>query len=267
MFSNTLKKALVVASVTLTLPVLGATAAYADGSDNGHGRGSSAAHASTAAPSEHGSSKGTETDPSGSSTNPDGTFQGASTSTPDQDGKGADHGDANNDKTGPGTDGNNGCGNEPRLAAPRDGGRPTDDDNNGWCGSKPKPVHATRVQATAVRIDSPKGTEVTKVAAAPAQPAPVTTHLTAPAPAAAPAAVLAAPVTGELSAEAVAPAVVVEGPVQGPVARTTGAAASAAAGATALPFTGAPVGLLLVVAGLCLGLGSALSLAGTRRTA
>lgn len=60
-----------------------------------------------------------------------------SPSTPDQDGKGADHGEVNNDKTGPGTDPNNGCGNEPRLAAPRDGGRPTDDDNNGNCpGSK-----------------------------------------------------------------------------------------------------------------------------------
>ncbi|MES2971650.1 MAG: hypothetical protein V4702_04985 [Patescibacteria group bacterium] len=64
-----------------------------------------------------------------------------SPSTPDQDGIGADHGADNNDKTGPGTDPNNGCGNDPRLAAPRDGGRPTDDDNNGNCGGNklPKP--------------------------------------------------------------------------------------------------------------------------------
>ena len=61
--------------------------------------------------------------------NPDGTYQGKSPSTPDQDGIGADHGIDNNDKTGPGTDGNNGCGNDPDR----------EDDNNGWCGKKPAP--------------------------------------------------------------------------------------------------------------------------------
>lgn len=61
--------------------------------------------------------------------NPDGTYQGKSPSTPDQDGIGADHGIDNNDKTGSGTDGNNGCGND----ADRE------DDNNGWCGNKPAP--------------------------------------------------------------------------------------------------------------------------------
>src|SRR2546427_12484238 len=72
-------------------------------------------------------------DPSGSSDNPDGTFQGKSQSRPDQDGIGADHGIVNNDKTGPGTDGNNGCGND----ADRE------DDDNGWCGNKPAKVKPT----------------------------------------------------------------------------------------------------------------------------
>jgi hypothetical protein len=38
-----------------------------------------------------------------------------------------DRGIVNNDKTGPGTDGNNGCGNDPDR----------EDDNNGWCGKPP----------------------------------------------------------------------------------------------------------------------------------
>jgi hypothetical protein len=59
--------------------------------------------------------------------NPDGTYRGKSGSTPDQDGIGADHGIVNNDKTGAGTDGNNGCGNDPDR----------EDDNNGWCGKPP----------------------------------------------------------------------------------------------------------------------------------
>lgn len=61
--------------------------------------------------------------------NPDGTYQGKSPSTPDQDGIGADHGIDNNDKTGEDTDGNNGCGNDPDR----------EDDNNGWCGKPPAP--------------------------------------------------------------------------------------------------------------------------------
>jgi pyruvate/2-oxoglutarate dehydrogenase complex dihydrolipoamide acyltransferase (E2) component len=74
--------------------------------------------------------------------NPDGTYQGKSSSTPDQDGIGADHGIVNNDKTGPGTDGNNGCGNDPDR----------EDDNNGWCGQKPAnqtPVPSVSPTATA----------------------------------------------------------------------------------------------------------------------
>jgi hypothetical protein len=49
---------------------------------------------------------------------------------------------------------------------------------------------------------------------------------------------------------------------------TTGAAVVAAASAapTALPFTGAPVGLLLLVGGVVLGAGALLTLAGARRT-
>lgn len=73
--------------------------------------------------------------------NPDGTYRGKSSSTPDQDGIGADHGIDNNDKTGAGTDGNNGCGND----ADRE------DDNNGWCGKKP----ATGVSPTETPTTSP----------------------------------------------------------------------------------------------------------------
>lgn len=59
----------------------------------------------------------------------DDTVQGRSSSKPDQDGIGADHGEFNgdDDKTGPDADGNNGCGND----ADRE------DDNNGWCGKPP----------------------------------------------------------------------------------------------------------------------------------
>src|SRR4051812_33079193 len=266
MFSNSIKKALVVAGVALTLPVLSAGTAYAD-SGNGHGKGTEkhdAAVATVTASSEHG--KGSETDPSGSSTNPDGTFQGKGSSTPDQDGKGMDRGATNNDKTGPGTDGNNGCGNEPRLAAPRDGGRPTDDDNNGWCGSKPKPVHAAHVVRASVQaIARPVAAKVA---------APV--HVLSVVPPAAPA--LAAPVTTKAAAKVVANGTVtplVAAPVAkavrgagfiGPVAGTAVVATSAVA-PTALPFTGAPVGLLLVVSGLLVALGALCALAGTRRTA
>jgi hypothetical protein len=104
-----------------------ATTAYAAKGGNGksnwnHGN-SEAAHAKQAAP----------TDSSHDPSNPDGTYQGKSGSTPDQDGIGADHGIVNNDKTGPGTDGNNGCGNDPDR----------EDDNNGWCGNKPANVKPT----------------------------------------------------------------------------------------------------------------------------
>jgi hypothetical protein len=263
MFSNSIKKALVVAGVALTLPVLSAGTAYAD-SDNGHGKGTDKHDAAVAtASSDHG--KGSETDPSGSSTNPDGTFQGKSSSTPDQDGTGMDRGADNNDKTGPGTDGNNGCGNEPRLAAPRDGGRPTDDDNNGWCGSKPTPQHKASPARVAVKATS--HTSVAKVDA----PASVLGVVTPAAPA------LAAPAPGT-AAKVVANGTVtplVDAPMAasvrgagfvGPVAGSSVAAASAAAPA-ALPFTGAPVGLLLLVSGLLLALGALTALAGTRRTA
>lgn len=150
MFSSTCKKALVVATVALTLPVLGSSAAFAGGPADSGGKGSGKGGTSATA-SGHG--KGSETDKSGSSANPDGTFQGKSRSTPDQDGKGMDRGADNNDKTGPGTDGNNGCGNEPRSAAPRDGGRPTDDDNNGRCGSKPRSTKPSTGKGTQSKQD------------------------------------------------------------------------------------------------------------------
>ena len=267
MFSNSIKKALVVAGVALTLPVLSAGTAYAD-SGNAHGTGTEKnGTASQSASSEHG--KGTETDTSGSSTNPDGTFQGKGSSTPDQDGKGMDRGADNNDKTGPGTDGNNGCGNEPRLAAPRDGGRPTDDDNNGWCGSKPKPEHKVAARSA----DSASVQAMARpVAADVAVPVRVASVVTPAAPA------LAAPVTRKAAAKVVAygtvtplvaarTAAAVRGAgFIGPVAGTGVVAASAAA-PTALPFTGAPVGLLLMVSGLLVALGALFALVGTRRTA
>ena len=82
--------------------------------------------------------------------NPDGTYRGKSKSTPDQDGIGADHGIDNNDKTGPGTDGNNGCGND----ADRE------DDNNGWCGHKPSNETPTPSVSPTATATSTVGTEV-----------------------------------------------------------------------------------------------------------
>lgn len=107
--------------LTLTLAAV-ATAAFAapsnePGKPGDPGKSSSAPGRSQQEDAKH--------DPS----NPDGTYQGKSPSTPDQDGIGADHGIDNNDKTGPGTDGNNGCGNDSDR----------EDDNNGWCGRKPAP--------------------------------------------------------------------------------------------------------------------------------
>ena len=258
MFSNTLKKALIVAAVALTVPVLSAGTAYADSDKNASDKSNkgtnSAAHAEK---SEHG--KGSETDKSGSSTNPDGTFQGKSSSTPDQDGKGMDRGADNNDKTGPGTDGNNGCGNEPRLAAPRDGGRPTDDDNNGWCGSKPKPEHKAAAARVPVKVTA-------RTAAPKAAPARTITHVAPAAPAvAAPAAKVVA--NGTVTPLVAAPVAAAQGAAfVGPVA-APGAGTAVAAAPAALPFTGAPVGLLLVLSGLLLLVGALSGLAGTRRTA
>jgi hypothetical protein len=112
--------------LTLALAAAATNALAAPGGDPGKpedpGRSSEApGHNKDDAPPPSDSSK----DPA----NPDGTYQGKSPSTPDQDGIGADHGIDNNDKTGPGTDGNNGCGNDPDR----------EDDNNGWCGKKPAP--------------------------------------------------------------------------------------------------------------------------------
>lgn len=308
MFS--LNKVLVVAGVALVLPVLGASSAHADSGD-GNGRSESKSSAqpvvredapkdaavhgsnkadkdskdSAAAPASSSTGKGSQTDTSGSSTNPDGTFQGKGSSTPDQDGKGMDRGADNNDKTGPGTDGNNGCGNEPRAAAPRDGGRPTDDDNNGWCGSKPKPVKkaqpvkaqpaapvkAARVAAPAVaapRVAAPTG--VTQVAVAvPAttttRTAPVAAPVRKAAPAARPAALRMGPVQVAGTAVAAGAGVVVMGPPTGLAVPATVVAQSAVA-PQALPFTGAPVGLLALLAGLAVGVGAFLTVA-ARRTA
>jgi hypothetical protein len=82
--------------------------------------------------------------------NPDGTYRGKSGSTPDQDGIGADHGVDNNDKTGAGTDGNNGCGND----ADRE------DDNNGWCGRKPANESPSPSVSPTATATASVGTEV-----------------------------------------------------------------------------------------------------------
>jgi hypothetical protein len=119
------KHVLITVLVTLALAGFGTTAFAAKGG-NGKGNGD---HGNSAA--AHAQSK--PTDSSHDPSNPDGTYQGKSGSTPDQDGIGADHGIVNNDKTGPGTDGNNGCGNDPDR----------EDDNNGWCGRKPENVKPT----------------------------------------------------------------------------------------------------------------------------
>ncbi len=123
------KHLLIIAVVVLVaLAGIGVTAALAAAGGNGNGGKSEAAHAN------HGPSESVATsDPSHDPSNPDGTYQGKSGSTPDQDRIGADHGIDNNDKVGPGTDGNNGCGNDPDR----------EDDNNGWCGNKPKPPKPT----------------------------------------------------------------------------------------------------------------------------
>jgi hypothetical protein len=254
MHGNTLKRALVVASVSLTLPVLGAGTALADG---GHGRtvqhdgtgsGTTSAPARSA---QHG--KGTESDPSGSSTNPDGTFQGKGSSTPDQDGKGMDRGADNNDKTGPGTDGNNGCGNEPRLAAPRDGGRPTDDDNNGWCGSKPRPAHDGH--------PAPAPTTVTSVTT-PSTVIPVVTA--AALPATTPATAIS---TSSTSASTSGTAITSEPSLGGGAVSADAVVANAVAGPTALPFTGAPLGLLLLLGGAAAASGAVLTALGRKQPA
>jgi hypothetical protein len=56
-------------------------------------------------------------------------------------------------------------------------------------------------------------------------------------------------------------------PLVGPVAPQAAVVASGAVAPTALPFTGAPVGLLLLLSGLALGLGAALTRVGARATA
>lgn len=300
MFSITLKKALVVASVALTLPVLGAGAAYADGGNahsnkavgqaagqsNGKGNDKAASTETVSAPTSNGTKTSSETDMSGSSTNPDGTFQGKGSSTPDQDGTGMDRGlvdgGVGDDKTGPGTDGNNGCGNEPRLAAPRDGGRPTDDDNNGWCGSKPKPEHKVASAAAPVKhVTAPVAINGSTVAPARVTPvsavvtqAPARTTTLAATPAApavaAPAKVIALGHVTPLAAATAGQAAFI-GPVAGSGSGAGSVVAAASLGSkaapAALPFTGAPVGLLLVLAGLAIGLGGLSTFAGARQLA
>jgi hypothetical protein len=137
-------KHMLVFCLALALAGFGVTTAYAAKGGNGKGNGnhgkSEAAHAKQAA----------STDSSHDPSNPDGTYQGKSGSTPDQDGIGADHGIENNDKTGPDTDGNNGCGNDPDR----------EDDNNGWCGKKPANVQPTETPEVSPTATAQAPTEV-----------------------------------------------------------------------------------------------------------
>jgi pyruvate/2-oxoglutarate dehydrogenase complex dihydrolipoamide acyltransferase (E2) component len=142
------KHVFVTVLVVLALAGFGVTAAY--GARGGNGKSNSGTHGNSAA--AHAQS--TPTDSSHDPSNPDGTYRGKSGSTPDQDGIGADHGIDNNDKTGPGTDGNNGCGND----ADRE------DDNNGWCGKKPANVKPTETPtATETPEVSPSATTTAEV--------------------------------------------------------------------------------------------------------
>jgi len=108
--------------------IFGFATVPAGASAGGNGKGKSGTAHANHGPQATSSPSGVH-DPS----NPDGTYRGKSPSKPDQDGIGADHGLFNNDKVGPGTDGNNGCGND----ADRE------DDDNGWCGNKPAHVKPT----------------------------------------------------------------------------------------------------------------------------
>lgn len=126
--------------LSVTLALAASVAFAAPGGGNG---GSEDAGKSAAAPG-HNKADDSKHDES----NPDGTYQGKSPSTPDQDGIGADHGVDNNDKTGEGTDGNNGCGNDPDR----------EDDNNGWCSKPP-----TTPEASPTPEVSPTATETTEV--------------------------------------------------------------------------------------------------------
>ncbi len=109
---------------TLLVGLLTAPAAFAFGERSDGNSDGNRGHQSSKSQSSH---KQSGHKRSGDAT----TTRGKSPSTPDQDGKGMDRGLFNNDKTGEGNDGNNGCGND----ADRE------DDNNGWCGLKPKPAH------------------------------------------------------------------------------------------------------------------------------
>jgi hypothetical protein len=129
------------AVLIVALASVGATAVTASGKDKGK---SSAAHENRGQQQKAATPSDSQHDPS----NPDGTYRGKSSSTPDQDGIGADHGIDNNDKVGPETDGNNGCGNDPDR----------EDDNNGWCGRKPSATPTATSTSTASPTVAPTET-------------------------------------------------------------------------------------------------------------
>jgi len=143
------KLAVIASTAVLLLAGVAATTAFAAAGGQGKSKGTSQAAHDNHGPSNTSStsgSSGTNHDPS----NPDGTYRGKSPSKPDQDGIGADHGIVNNDKVGPDTDGNNGCGND----ADRE------DDDNGWCGAKPHKEKPPVVPPTETPTPAPTVTPI-----------------------------------------------------------------------------------------------------------
>ncbi|MFP5218512.1 MAG: hypothetical protein ACLGIG_02065 [Actinomycetes bacterium] len=258
--SRALPRAAAVATTAAVLPVavLIAPAAAAPPGDKPAGKPTAQADGE---PRGKGVGSQQPIDRSGSSDNPDGTFQGKSGSTPDQDGTGADNGADNNDKTGPGTDGNNGCGNEPRDSAAT-----VDDDNNGRC------LGLTKTRADA---DAPPtgGAVLAHGQPVPSVAAPVETTPTAVLSGGLVAPVTdrpAAPVDGRsesvdvLSAAFGAQPAVVDAAAM-PAWLESGVASQAVASPTTLPFTGADTVVLAALAVGGIAAGSTLLLVARRR--
>ena len=295
MTSTTRTAARAAASVgtALTLSVLGVTVAGADETSPSETQGHSSEQRATAEPGYEGGQGGDATDKSGSADNPDGEFQGKSESTPDQDGTGMDRGFDNNDKSGsnndsqvaaspsaaPGsgsdnTDGNNGCGNEPRAESPRDGGRPTEDDNNGWCGGKPASTptstDGTTDPATTKSDDGRTGGEAKS-----SERRGPSLHLgdlvSAPVFEDGPGAVADVPAVASLVGVRVVPGAADIGAPAGlrdadvTEATATRAAPVTAAGGAELPLTGAPIAALVALGAGLTSAGGALLRVGRRR--
>ncbi len=240
MTRTTLRRSATAVSALALAAVLG-TPAYAD-SDNASGNAATAqaAHGPDAEPDDHGSTGGAPV--KADATNATGGYRGKSPSTPDQDGVGMDRGLDNNDKTGPGTDGNNGCGNDDDR----------EDDNNGWCGRKPKKP----ATVTADVVVAPRAISAPLPAPAPA-PVAAAAPVVAPAPAVAPALRPAPRVLTAVAAAPVRPAAQVAG------VRITRPAATVSAAPTlqdvTLPFTGSSTRTLIFLGVMTIAAGAVIT--------